>query len=222
MARDIGEQMIVAEWLFVQTHDDLRQRCRNPGDRSRYELLGIAPLLRKLLLDGSPLLQTVQIARPEVPVEFRIRPWSAEGRGLERAGLERHLGLGGDELVGGPDDPAITSLEAFKQTVVGVADGVDLTVRGIVRYYAHVEGGVHFGAARERGEPELGGMAPLLLGHSTGQIQILAHLGRIVVGALEPLRRSILERPTIHTLWHRRNDRGLYDGHWTTGYLTGG
>ena len=222
MAREIGEQMIIAEWLFVETVDDLRRRCQEPGDRSRYELLGIAPLLRKLLLDATPLLQTVQIVRPEVSVAFRIRPWSPVGRGLEQAGLERHLGLGGEELVGGPDDSAITSLEEFKHTIVGIADGSDLTVRGIIRYYAHVEGGVHFGSPREPGEPALGGMTPLLLGHSTGQIQILAHLGRIVVNALGPMRRSILERPTIHSLWHHKNEQGFYAGHWTTEYLTQG
>jgi len=220
MARDIGDQMIIAEWLFVETVDDLRRRCGEPASRSRYELLGIAPLLRKLLLDGSPLLQTVQIARPEVAIEFRIRPWKSEGRGIEEEGLQRYLGLGGEELFGGPEDAAITTVEEFKDVIVGVAGGSDLTVRSVVRYYAHVEGGVHFGVPREPGEPMLGSMAPLLLGHSTGQIQILAHLGHIVVAALEPMCRSILERPTIHTLWHRKNHRGLYDGHWTTDYLS--
>ena len=201
MARDIGDQMIVAEWLFVQTVDDLRRRCQVPRDHSRYELLGIAPLLRKLLLDAPPLLQTVQMARPAVAVEFRIRPWRPEGRGLEREGLRRHLGLGGHELVGGPNDPATTSLEEFIHTIVGIADGSDLTVRSIIRYYAHVEGGVHFGSPREPGEPTLGSMAPLLLGQSTGQVQILAHLGQIVVNALDPIRGSILERPTINRLF---------------------
>ncbi len=53
MARDIGEQMILAEWLFVETIDDLHRRTDDPASRTRYELLGIAPLLRKLLLDGA-------------------------------------------------------------------------------------------------------------------------------------------------------------------------
>ncbi|WP_420180837.1 hypothetical protein [Paenarthrobacter sp. TA1.8] len=57
MAGSIGEQMILAEWLFVETVDDIRRRCQNPAMRTRYELLGIAPLLRKLLIDDAPLLQ---------------------------------------------------------------------------------------------------------------------------------------------------------------------
>jgi hypothetical protein len=58
MTRDIGAQMMLAEWLFVETVSDVRRRSEDPGSRSRYELLRIAPLLRKLLLDGSTLVDT--------------------------------------------------------------------------------------------------------------------------------------------------------------------
>lgn len=219
MARDIGEQMILAEWLFVETVDDLRRRIDDPEPRTRYELLGIAPLLRKLLLDGAPLLETVRVARPEVPVEFRIRPWTELEDKFAAEGLERYLGLGDQRLIGDPGDPAITNLEELKMTVVGIAQGEHLTFRSVVRYYAHVEGGVHFGTAKDPGESTLSSMAPILLGHSTGQIQTLAHLGQITVDALEPMRRSILARPTIHTLLHRKDDRGLFMNHWTTKYF---
>lgn len=50
---------MLAEWLFVETIADVRQRSEDPGVRSRYEQLGIAPLLRKLLIDAIPLLNTV-------------------------------------------------------------------------------------------------------------------------------------------------------------------
>lgn len=59
MARDIGSQMILAEWLFVETVADVRHRSQNPGDRSRYDLLGIAPLPRKLLLERASLVDIV-------------------------------------------------------------------------------------------------------------------------------------------------------------------
>jgi len=219
MARDIGEQMILAEWLFVETVDDLRRRIDDPESRTRYELLGIAPLLRKLLLDGAPLLETVRVARPEVPVEFRIRPWTGLEDKLEAEGLERYLGLGDERLIGEPGEPAITDLEELKKTVIGLARGEPLTFRSVVRYYAHVEGGVHFGTAKDPGESTLSSMAPMLLGHSIGQIQTLAHLGRIAVDALEPMRRSILAEPTIHNLWHRKDRRGLFMNHWITEYF---
>ena len=218
MAQDIGEQLILAEWLFVETIDDLRRRSTNPETRIRYELLGIAPLLRKLLTDGRALLNTVKATRPEVPIEFHIRSWNELEDKLAATGVPRHFGIGGEGIIGEQNTPS-SDLEQFLRTVIGVAEDNELTVRSVIRYYAHVEGGVHFGKPAEPGESTLSGMAPLLLGHSTGQIQILGSLGQIAVDAMEPLRQSILSEPTIHSLWHRKDDRGRFMNHWTTEYL---
>lgn len=218
MARNISEQMILAEWLFVETLDDIRRRSQNPAIRTRYELLGIAPLLRKLLIDDAPLLHTVRTVRREVPVTFRIHSWNDLEDRTTGDGLTRYFGIGDERIVGGPDTSPMP-LKQFLRTVVGIAEGADLTVKNVIRYYSHVEGGVHFGKPKEPGEPLLSSMSPMLLGHSAGQIQILAHLGQIVADALEPLRRSILSQPTIHKLWHSKDERGLYLNHWTTEYL---
>lgn len=142
MARDIGAPMMFAEWLFVETVSDVRRRSEDPGSRSRYELLGIAPLLRRLLLDGSALVDTVRTARREVPIEFRINPWSApDERGDD---LPYAMRLACSKLIGSPDGLALSSVEDFTSRV-GLVDAADLTVRQVVRYYTHVEGGVHFG-----------------------------------------------------------------------------
>ncbi|MDR6636968.1 hypothetical protein [Paenarthrobacter nitroguajacolicus] len=215
MAPKIGPETILAEWLFVETVADIRRRSEDPGGRSRYELLGIAPLLRKLLIDASPLLNTVRAARPEVPTEFRIRQWTVPDRGRDDADLPYLLRLGGPELVGRPEDPALPKLKHFIGATVGLVRGRPLTVIEVVKYYANVEGGVHFGVPKEDADRVLSDMAPLLLGHSTGQIEILAHLGTIVVDALTPLCNSILALPTIDNRIHQSNDRGFYDGHWT-------
>lgn len=95
----------------------------------------------------------------------------------------------------------------------------DLTIRDVVRYYANVEGGVHFGKPKDEGSANLISMAPLLLGHATGQIEILAHIGQVVVNALTPLCDLILTSPTIDRRMHHLNESGFYDGHWTAGYF---
>lgn len=51
MAPEIGPEMMLAEWLSLESVADVRRRSHEPSARSRNELLGIAPLLRKLLLD---------------------------------------------------------------------------------------------------------------------------------------------------------------------------
>ncbi len=206
---------MLAEWLFVETVADVRRRGQGPGARGRYELLGIAPLLRKLLIDACPLLYTVRTARPGVPTDFRIRQWSAPDDSRDDADLPYLLRLGGPELVGGPEDPVLPKLQQFIAARVGLVQGRPLTVREVVKYYANVEGGVHFGVPKEQSDHVLSKVAPVLLGQSTGQIEILAHLGTFVVDALTPLCESILASPLIDTRIHRRNERGFYDGHWT-------
>lgn len=215
MAPEIGPETMLAEWLFVETVDDVRRRSQDPGVRGRYELLGIAPLLRKLLIDARPLLNTVRAARPDVSTDFRIRQWSAPDDSRYDADLPYLLRLGGPELVGRPEDPVLPKLKHFIGARVGLVQGRPLTVREVVKYYANVEGGVHFGVPEEDAQRVLSQMAPLLLRRSTGQIEILAHLGTIVVEALTPLCESILTSPLIDTRMHRRNDRGFFDGHWT-------
>jgi hypothetical protein len=215
MAPEIGPETMLAEWLFVETVADVRRRSQDPGARGRYELLGIAPLLRKLLIDARPLLNTVRAARPDVSTDFRIRQWSAPDDSRYDADLPYLLRLGGPELVGGPEDPVLPKLKHFIGARVGLVQGRPLTVREVVKYYANVEGGVHFGVPEEDAQRVLSQMAPLLLGRSTGQIEILAHLGTIVVDALTPLCELILASPLIDTRTHRRNDRGFFDGHWT-------
>lgn len=216
MARDIGMQMILAEWLLVETVADVRTRSEDPGSRSRYELLGIAPLLRKLLLDGSALVDSVLAARRGIPTEFRIKPWAKPQPGADE--LPYALRLAGPELVGGSDALALPTIAEFARARVGLVDGADLTVRQVVRYYANVEGGVHFGVPKEEGQETMKTMAPVLLGNTTGQIEILGHLGQIVVRALTPLCDSILASPTIIPAMHRLNGYGSYDHHWTTEY----
>lgn len=215
MARKIGPETMLAEWLFVETVGDVQRRSEDPGARSRYELLGIAPLLRKLLIDGRPLLNTVRAARPEELTEFRIRQWIAPEDGQHEEDLPYLLRLGGPELVGGPEDPALPKLKQFIGARVGMVQGRHLTVREVVKYYANVEGGVHFGVPEDDMQRALNEVAPILLGRSTGQIEILAHLGTIVVNALTPLCESILASPLIDTRMHRLNERGFFAGHWT-------
>jgi len=220
MVGDMDAQMILAEWLFVETVADVRRRSHDVSARSRYELLGVAPLLRKLLLDRStPLVSMIRKGRPEVPLEFRIRPWSAPTADAEDKALPWLSRLSGPEMVGMSTDPVVGSVQEFVSTRVGLVDGEDLTVCRVVRYYSHVEGGVHFGEPREPGQATLTSMAPLLLGHSTGQIAILAYIGQIVVDALTPLCDSILSSPTIDRRVHRINEAGFYDNHWTTDYF---
>jgi hypothetical protein len=216
VARDIAAQMMLAEWLFVESVADLRRRSDDRVSRSRYELLGIAPLLRKLLTDrGEPLLATVRSTRKDVKTQFRIRPWQLRVGADES--LEYLVRLSGPELVGDAGTPELTA-DQFLAARVGMLEGKDLSVKQVIRYYAHVEGGVHFGDPDEEGEEAMSRMAPVLLGNTTGQIEVLGYLGQVVVDALTPLCNSILTSPTIVPEIHHLKSSGFYDHHWTAEY----
>ena len=123
MALEIGPETMLAEWLFVETVADVRRRSHEPEARNRYELLGIVPLLRKPLIDGRPLVNTVRVGRPEVPTNFRIKPWRMPDEDPDGEQLPYCLRLGGPDLVGGPDDPALPKLQQFIGARVGLVQG---------------------------------------------------------------------------------------------------
>lgn len=212
MAKALNEQIILAEWLFIETVEDLQQRSQDAPHRSRYELLGIAPLLRKLLVDSPSVLSAVLPARPRVPTIFRIRSWHPP---TNHDNLPYLIRLSGSEIVGDSSVSGVSKVQSFLGMQIGQIEGEKLSVRQVIKYYANVEGGVHLGKPRELAEEPLSRMAPVLLGNTTSQIEILAHLGRIVADALEPLRQSILSEPMIIPPMHRRNSAGYYDLHWT-------
>lgn len=218
MARDIGAQMILAEWLFVETVADVGRRSRRRAEYSRYELLGIAPLLRKLFVDKRPLLDTVKSDRLDGPLLFDVHPWGPPTAADEQTDLQYRLRLGRPDI-GAKADPPVEGVPSFLSTVVGQVGGDDLTVKQVIRYYAHVEGGVHFGVPEDPVEAKLARMAPLLVGHSTGQIELLARLGRITAEALRPLQSAILSSPTVIRGLHLPTEDGLLLNHWTSDYL---
>jgi hypothetical protein len=210
--------MILAEWLFVETVTDIDRRSQRRTAYNRYELLGIAPLLRKLLLDRGPLLDKVKSDRLNGPLIFAVHPWRPPTPVDRQDDPKYELQLGTPDI-GAEADPPAEGVPSFLSTVVGQVGGDDLTVKQVIRYYAHAEGGVHFGVPEDPVEVKLARVAPLLVGHSTGQIEILARLGRVTAQALEPLRDAILARPTVIAGLHLPAKDGLLMHHWTAEYI---
>ncbi|WP_146077410.1 hypothetical protein [Rathayibacter rathayi] len=204
--------MILAKWLFVETVSDVQRRRRHRAVYSRYELLGIAPLLRKLLIDQRPLLDTVKSDRLEGALLFDVHPWRPPLPGEGQEELQYELRLGTPD-VGAEANTPTEGVPSFLSTVVVQVGGDDLTVKHVIRYYVHVEGGVHFGVAGDPVEAKLARMAPLLVGHSNGQIEILARLGRVTAQALAPLQDHIFTHPTVNRGLHRPTEDGLRTTH---------
>jgi hypothetical protein len=175
------------DWLFIETLADLAERADAPKTvDSRYRVLGIAPLLRKLMVDGGKnLLDLVRhpAGRP-LPV-FRASAYPAQEipEGTVTVGTAVHYMLNRSAAPVGRDE--------FLRMNAGHAAGRDLTVREIIRHYANVEGGVHLG------KPEILEADLLQLAGPRSPIfqpmpfLVLAQIAHVVVDACGPLLRAV-------------------------------
>jgi len=207
---------MVAEWLFVQTVEDIRRRSSLVDDGDRYSLLGIAPLLRKVLTDGRALVDTVSVVRPEVDISFQIVPFSDPREDPTDPGwgrIKTVVAFGRDELV--PAVPVTPlGLEEFLQTQVGVVEGLPMSVGSTIRYFSHVEGGVHFGVPKTLPERVLANVTPSFFGYGSVWTDVLGRIGAIAADGLRPLADAILAAPTDNQQIQPRNEAGPLDNHW--------
>lgn len=180
-----------AEWLFQHTIADLEARS-SQTERDRYTLLGIAPLLRKLIMDGSSLVHVIERVRPGVPVGFRIRPYEDDSH-LSKPPYKLLVGFTQETEL--PDVDPIP-LKRFLKTPIGIVDGESWNVGQMIRHYSLVEGGVHFGHPRDAQSERLAAMIPMVEPAADRWFAALAYVGRATMDALTPLRDEIRAHPT--------------------------
>lgn len=204
----------VAQWVFKQTMDDIKRRVHDPAlSGDRYQILGIAPLLRKLLIDGGNLVQAVN-RRYKLGLSFQIAPFDIQERELyeiitssfpKPAPTLKELGywrlFAPGLLMPNEDRPGESlTLPHFLAAHVGIVNGHRLSVRELVKFYCIVEGGVHIGMPRQKFEKDMLMMVPSELvmpnwGVDNSPISSLYVCAEIVILALEPLLEAIENDP---------------------------
>lgn len=176
--------------LLLRTLDDLANRVVS---HDPYEVLGIALLIRKLLLDASPLVDQVNAAY-RLKVTFAIADEGPLPAFLPQPDFWS-LTDGLDPEIYPPGAPiAVINVyrDALFARVVNQLNGTNYTVKDVIDLEAHVMGGVHAGSAAGKqialetlnNSVELGGMNPTL--------RQLCSIGRIVLRGLQPLQQEIL------------------------------
>jgi hypothetical protein len=195
-----------AERLFIETLDDLAERAR--WQSSEYALLRSAGLLRELLIDEKPLVcQVTKSGRPQP--RYRIRRRKPEPSGdpwFWLGGIDPEHPVAPEhpdadrlaELVGAIETVDLKGLLAVQMICLG-AEGrrqggalTYLTVRDLIRYHAHVSGGVHHDAAWESQHLALE-QFPVRIGYGTIPIELMAiaSIAPVVLRGLAPLREAV-------------------------------
>jgi hypothetical protein len=176
------------EVLFLDTLRDLAARAVASDE---YTILGASALIRKLLIDGSPLVNQVNRnyrlklifeiseSQPSVPGVPEPNVWSVQD--------------GLDPETSRPGKPRKTvNRDQLLATVLGIVDGKPYSLREIVLFEANVMGGVHAGSPNEEKEMVLEAVnSTLAIGGTRASLRQLQAISRVVLKGLEPLRVAV-------------------------------
>jgi hypothetical protein len=173
--------------LFLETLADLERRAA--ADSTEYEALMIAGLLRKLVIDGHPLVDVVN-NRYRLKVRYRIndtKPPDVPGQLMAWNALD-----GLDPQTSDNHEPKSVSIDGLLRQPVMINDGHVYTVRDLISHQANAAGAVHVG-------PGSGAAGRALRGNELSreeaewpmQVWNLRSIARVVVAGLRELRSAV-------------------------------
>lgn len=179
--------------MFRETCNELETKL---AEGTLHSLVTAAALLRKLLMDASPLMHTVNRTHRLPKPKFVVRGLPD----LTLVGLPepdgQFLGDGLDALDGAvfPTLPGQVQLELdldkFLAHRVARVSGSNYTVRDIIDFLAHVAGGVHLRDAKTTDEQVLQAVRVRFLDVHPAVLQIRG-IARVTLRALAALREKV-------------------------------
>ncbi|BFM23508.1 hypothetical protein CHE218_05500 [Microbacterium sp. che218] len=188
----------IAERLLLWTVPDLEHRSRSGA--SHYETLGLAGILRRTIADKNSVvhaarqrlglpLPTFSFTPFEPPPSFRPRP---DGRGLVPALAFTEPSF---------SDPSTHGTMAeFLAAPAAVHFGSLVSVKRVIKYFAHVEGAVHLGGPEdsfERLVQQVVASVDILGAQWAGTLSSIA---QVTVRGLIPMADAIRADPIVPPL----------------------
>jgi hypothetical protein len=178
-------------YLFLRTLSDLDSRSRS---NDPYEVMGIAGLIRKLFLEKHCLVDSVNqdlhvklkfvTCESGAPQPASFPPGSNSFWSLQD-GLDPENSPPGFEVL------TLSRKEFFQQIVIVTADHA-YSIKEVVRYVAHVVGGIHIGSPESDKEKALQKIdATFQLGGGPMAIRQLLPVARVLIRGLSPLKEAI-------------------------------
>lgn len=184
----------IAERLLTWTVPDLRHRTRE--DASHYETLGLAAILRRTIADGNSVVHAARERLRLPSPEFQYRPFSPrpDPTGGEGGRWVPILGFSGREFA----EPIVTgTLAQFLAAPVAHHREAPVSVKRVISYFAHVEGGVHLGRPDDEFEALTQRLVASIDVAGLRWAGALSGIALATVRALEPLEEAIAAQPII-------------------------
>lgn len=170
--------------LFLRTMEDLERRVMRPK-RDEYELLAIAALLRRLLLDAEPLVDLVNRTR-RLKIRFRtMYPATMTEVDLPEPPLP---GANTPFPIG---TKTVTKGEFLSRFAAFIAP-YEYKVKDLILYGANIAGGVHAGLPRnDREATMMAGSETVRIFGLDPSIYELVGIGQVIVKGLAPLYQQV-------------------------------
>jgi hypothetical protein len=176
------------EILFLSTYQDIENRL---NAKEPYEILYISALIRELFLDDFPLVDQVN-KNYKLKILFKITETQAKIPGLPMPIFYSvHDGFDPDTAI----RPGFRIIEVnrnkfFKACVLAIR-GKEYSVREIILFEANIMGGVHASTAKTDKEKALKQIDSLFIGGYRSSLGLLKAIARVILKALEPLKKII-------------------------------
>lgn len=175
------------EHLFLKTYEDIEKRLT---EEDSYGILQISALIRKLLLDDSPLVDQVN-RNYKKKIIFEITQTQLYQPGIPAPDFfSVQDGLDPDTSRPGKQKIQINRDNFFKTPIL-LVKGKEYSIKDIIQYEAHVMGGVHAGSPKSDKDEILKKIENLFVGGYRPSLRQLKAIARVVLKAIKPLKESI-------------------------------
>lgn len=174
--------------LFLETLEDIEERV---ASNDAYKVLLISALIRKLLLDESPLLHQIN-RKYKTKISFEIIP--ANDALVQNSEYYISADLLDPETAPRRKKSQKVSLDQFLKTTVLSICGKRYSVKDIILFEANIMGGIHAGTPKQVKEQALQQINSIYkINASRNSLLQLKAIARVVLKALKPLRVQILQ-----------------------------
>lgn len=172
--------------LFIKTLEDIKNRL---SSQDAYEILMIAGLLRKLLLDDYPLIDQVN-EKGRFKIKFIIN--GRQINPLMREAVFWSIQDGFDPETAYSAAPIEVDRGKMLKTMVMKSSGNWFTVFDLIKFLCNVEGSIHSGKPKKDKEFVLQQIGKeLQVGGINPVVRSIMSIARVTLKGLEPLKKEV-------------------------------